>query len=171
MKEWIRPQPEHGKLTPWMWMVLHPENLRLGQFTDIGAFTLIQAECGVWIGKNSQVGAHSVLYSVDSEGGESGEIHIGKHVRIGSHCSIMPNVTIGDFAVVGAHSFLISGTHIPAYALAYGVPCKVVKGGYGARNIEGEDDSSRRWTRVDRRSDCATAARVGGISGLRRFRT
>ena len=45
---------------------------------------------------------------------------------MGSHSVVMPGVTIGENAVVGAFSFVNSD--IPDNATAYGVPAKVAKG-------------------------------------------
>lgn len=54
-----------------------------------------------------------------------GEIHIGKGVMIGMETLIMPGVTIGDGAIVGAYSLVTKD--IPAWTVATGRPAKVVK--------------------------------------------
>ena len=54
-----------------------------------------------------------------------GEIHIGKGVMIGMETLIMPGVTIGDGAIVGAYT--VVGSDIPPYAIAVGNPGRVVK--------------------------------------------
>ena len=54
-----------------------------------------------------------------------GEIHIGKGVMIGMETLIMPGVTIGDGAIVGAYSLVTKD--IPAWTIATGRPAKVVK--------------------------------------------
>ena len=54
-----------------------------------------------------------------------GKIHIGKGCMIGMETMIMPNVTIGDGAIIGASS-LVSKS-IPAWTIATGRPAKVVK--------------------------------------------
>ena len=54
-----------------------------------------------------------------------GEIHIGKGVMIGMESLIMPGVTIGDGAIVGAYSLVTKD--IPAWTVATGRPAKVVK--------------------------------------------
>ena len=54
-----------------------------------------------------------------------GEIHIGKGVMVGMETMIMPGVTIGDGAIVGAYSLVTKD--IPPYTVATGRPAKVVK--------------------------------------------
>ena len=54
-----------------------------------------------------------------------GEIHIGKGVMVGMETMIMPGVTIGDGAIVGAYSLVTKD--IPAYTIATGRPAKVIK--------------------------------------------
>lgn len=54
-----------------------------------------------------------------------GEIHIGKGVMIGMESMIMPGVTIGDGAIVGACSMVTKD--IPSYKIAMGSPAKIVK--------------------------------------------
>jgi acetyltransferase-like isoleucine patch superfamily enzyme len=48
-----------------------------------------------------------------------------RNCRIGTHSTVMPGVTIGENAVIGAHSFV--NQDIPANCVAYGVPAKVIK--------------------------------------------
>lgn len=54
-----------------------------------------------------------------------GEIHVGKGVMVGMETLIMPGVTIGDGAIVGAYSLVTKD--IPAWTIATGRPAKVVK--------------------------------------------
>ncbi len=53
------------------------------------------------------------------------EIHIGKGVMVGMETMIMPGVTIGDGAIIGARSMVLKD--IPAYTVAIGSPAKVIK--------------------------------------------
>lgn len=53
-----------------------------------------------------------------------GQVHIGNHVFIGANTTILPGVTIGDYAVIGAGSIV---THdVPARTVAVGVPAKEI---------------------------------------------
>lgn len=54
-----------------------------------------------------------------------GKIHVGKGVMIGMTSMIMPGVTIGDGAIVGAGSLITKD--IPAWTIATGRPARVVK--------------------------------------------
>ena len=54
-----------------------------------------------------------------------GDTVVGNDVWIGREARIMPGVTIGDGAVIGAHSVVASD--IPAYAIAVGNPARVVR--------------------------------------------
>ncbi|MBQ1885376.1 MAG: acyltransferase [Bacteroidales bacterium] len=58
-------------------------------------------------------------------GYKKGEIHIGKGCMIGMETMIMPGVTIGDGAIVGARSLVTKD--IPAWTIATGNPARVVK--------------------------------------------
>ncbi len=124
-KEWKKPVLRHGRMTKWHWVVWHPEKLRLGKHTDIGAFTGIFAHHGVEIGENVQIGSHCAIYSLNTIENKKGKVIIGKGACIGAHSTIMPGVTIGEGALVGAHSFVNSD--IAALSVAVGVPARVIK--------------------------------------------
>ena len=124
-EEWERPEIEHGKLTKWNWMVQYPDKLVLGKYTDIGAFTYINAKYGVEIGDNVQIGSHCSIYSESTIDERKGRVLINKNAKIGSHCTIMPGVTIGENSIIGAHSFV--NESISENLIAIGVPAKVVK--------------------------------------------
>ncbi len=124
-KGWKKPVLRHGTMTKWHWVVWHPEKLKLGKNTDIGAFTGIFAHHGVEIGENVQIGSHCAIYSLNTIESKKGKVIIGRGACIGAHSTIMQGVTIGEGALVGAHSFVNSD--IPAHSVAVGVPARVVK--------------------------------------------
>jgi len=124
-EDWQFPEIKDGVLTKSHWLVQNLDGFRLGYKTDIGAFSYINARYGVTLEDQVQVGSHCSIYSVSTIDGRKGPIVLKKNCRVGSHSTIMPGVTIGENAVVGAHSYV---THdIPANAVAFGVPAKVVK--------------------------------------------
>lgn len=122
---WRKPEFNERGMTKWNWMCQHPKNLKLGEGVDIGAFTYINAEKGVEIEENAQVGSHCSIYSISTIDQKEGKVIIKKSAKIGTHSTIMPGVTIGENSIVGAHSFV--NNNIPDNALCFGVPAKVVK--------------------------------------------
>ena len=129
-KKWEYPKIEEGKLTKYNWMVQNKDGLKLGYKTDIGAFTYINAKNGVVIEDFVQIGSHCSLYSESTIDNKVGQIILKKNCKIGSHSVIMPGVTIGENAVIGAFSFV--NKDVQENVVAAGVPIRVIK------KIEGE---------------------------------
>ena len=124
-KVWKKPKIIEGRLTKYNWLVQNKKGLSLGEKTDIGAFTYINAKNKVIIENNVQIGSHCSIYSVSTIDNKAGEVVLRKNCRIGSHSLIMPGVTVGENAVIGAFSFV--NINIPKNTVAYGVPVKVIK--------------------------------------------
>jgi len=123
--DWQFPEIEEGKPTQYNWVVQHVDKLQLGYKTDIGAFTYINAQYGVTIEDCVQIGSHCSIYSISTIDNKSGPVTLKKNCRIGSHSIVMPGVTVGENAIVGAFSFV--NQDIPADTVAVGVPAKVIK--------------------------------------------
>ena len=123
--DWEYPVIEEGKPTRYNWVVQNVGGLKLGYKTDIGAFSYINAKYGVTIEDYVQIGSHCSIYSVSTIDRKSGPVTLKKGCRIGSHSVLMPGVTIGENAVVGAFSFVNSD--IPDNTVAFGVTAKVVR--------------------------------------------
>jgi acetyltransferase-like isoleucine patch superfamily enzyme len=124
-EEWKCPEIEEGKLTKYTWLVQHKERLILGYKTDIGAFTYINAKNGVTLEDYVQIGSHCSIYSVSTIDGKEGPVVLKKNCKIGSHTVVMPGVTVGENALIGAFSFV--NKDVPPNVLAAGVPIKVIR--------------------------------------------
>ena len=122
---WTYPEIEDGKLTKYNWLVQNSDGLELGYRCDIGAFTYINAKHGVKIEEGVQIGSHCSLYTISTIDDKQGKIHLKKNCKIGSHSTLMPNVTVGENSIVGAHSLVLYD--IPDNVIAFGVPAKVVR--------------------------------------------
>jgi len=122
-RNWRFPSIPEGKPTKYHWLVKHKKNFRLGEKTDIGAFSYINAKNGVVIEDGVQVGSHCSIYSVSTIDGKAGKVVLKKNCKIGSHSVIMPGVTVRESSVVGAFSFVTKD--IPANCVAFGVPARV----------------------------------------------
>jgi len=123
--DWKYPEIEEGKPTRFNWVVQHTENLNLGFRTDIGAFSYINARHGVTIEDEVQIGSHCSVYSVSTIDDKTGPVLLKKNCRIGSHSVIMPGVTVGENARIGAFSFV--NADVPDNVLAFGIPARVIR--------------------------------------------
>lgn len=122
-KNWKFPGIEDGKLTKYNWLVQNKKGLKLGQKTDIGAFTYINAKNGVVIEDLVQIGSYCSIYSASTIDKKKGKVVLKKNCKIGSHSVIMPGVTVGENSVVGAFSFV--NKDVPDNVVAFGIPAKV----------------------------------------------
>lgn len=75
---------------------------------------------------------HKIDHSV--HGLSKGKIKIGHNVWLGDNIIILPGVSIGNGAIVGAGSIVTKD--IPAYSMAVGNPAKVIKNRFDVEMIE-----------------------------------
>ena len=122
---WKYPDIKEGETTKYNWLVQNLDGLILGRETDIGAFSYINAKRGVTIGDYSQIGSHCSIYSISTIDQKEGAVFIGKNCKIGSHTTILPNVTIGNNSIIGANSLV--NKNIPENVMAFGIPAKIIK--------------------------------------------
>lgn len=120
-----KPKFDEKGMTQWFWRVLHPENLKLGENTQIGSFTVIDAMKGVEIEDDVKIGFNCVIISYSSIDKKEGKVILKKNCKIGSTAVIMPGVTVGENAVVGANTFV--NQDIPANEIWVGTPAKFLK--------------------------------------------
>jgi acetyltransferase-like isoleucine patch superfamily enzyme len=124
-ENWKHPDFDEKGMTKWNWMCQYPENLKLGENTDIGAFSYINAKYIVEIQEAVQIGSHCAIYSWSTIDNKKGKVVIKRNARIGSHSVIMPGVVVGENSIVGASSFV--NKNIPDNVIAYGTPVRVVR--------------------------------------------
>jgi len=109
--------------------------LIVGDNSYIGRWTIILAHQSVKIGDDCRIAPgchitdvnHGIVSGVliRKQTYESEPLIIGNDVWIGAGCSILPGITIGDGAVVGARSVV---THdVPPNAIVVGSPAKILR--------------------------------------------
>jgi len=106
-------------------------NTKIGKFCSIGPNFC----CGLGIHPTSGVSTSPMFYSIAKQNGfsltvgnkieEQKKIKIGHDVFIGANVTVLDGVSIGNGAVIGAGAVVVKD--IPDYAIAVGVPAKVVK--------------------------------------------
>ena len=123
--DWEYPEIKESVPTKYNWVVQNIDGLKLGNKTDIGAFTYINAKYGVIIDDDVQIGSHCSLYTISTIDSTSGKVVLKNNCKLGSHSTVLPGVTIGENSIIGAHSLVNS--NIPPNVIAVGVPAKVIK--------------------------------------------
>ena len=114
-----------------------PDNLlEIGTDSYVGMNSLLNGFAAkVTIGKNVSI-AQNVNIMADSGPNaskkmqqlfpiEKGAIHIGAHCWIGANAIIMPNVTLGEFSIVAANSYV--NRSFPKYSIVGGSPAKLIR--------------------------------------------
>lgn len=119
---------------PHCWIIGEPE---IGEDTWIGAFTVIDGNGGLSIGKgcNISCGTHILSHNtvkrcvtervynkIDYEA-----TLIEDYVFIGENATILMGTRVGHHSVIGAGTVVKEGTVIPPYSLFVGVPGRIVR--------------------------------------------
>ncbi len=108
-----------------------PEALDIGDDTSVASYVHIWCGGRVIIGARCMIGSHVAISSLTHDYNQvqmwktivAKPVTIGDDVWIGSHAMIMPGVTVGHGAVIGAGSLV--STDIPENAIVYGIPAHV----------------------------------------------
>lgn len=108
------------------------KNISFGKRIFINAGCTFQDQGGIRIGDDCLIG-HNVLLATlnhDLQPARRADMHpapivIGRNVWIGANATVLPGVTIGDNAVIGAASVVTKD--VPANAVVVGAPARVVR--------------------------------------------
>ena len=124
-KNWNYPKIKDGLPNKYNWVVQYVDEFKLGYKTDIGAFSYINAKRGVTIGDYSQLDLTALFIQSPQLIKKEGAVFIGQNCKIGSHTTILPNVTIGNNSIIEANSLV--NKNIPENVMAFGIPAKIIK--------------------------------------------
>lgn len=108
------------------------KNIKLGKEVFINSCCRFQDNGGIEIGDGTMIGSNVTIVTLNHDLDPNlrrdaipKSVKIGKNVWIGSDCTILPGVTIGDNSVIGAGSVVVKS--IPSNCVAVGNPAKVIK--------------------------------------------
>jgi acetyltransferase-like isoleucine patch superfamily enzyme len=104
--KWIDPEYNQYGITQWGWRVNNREYFKLGNNVRIGSFTMIDAKNGVEIEDDVMIGFGCIIISFSRIDGKKGRIILKKGCKIGSQTIVMPGITVGQNALIGANSFV-----------------------------------------------------------------
>ena len=116
--------------------IIGPGNVRIGDRATITHSLLLDGRGGLNIGRDTMIGFGSLMITfthqfeqvdlpVVSQGMIGKPITIGDDVWIGARCILLPGVTIGDKAIVGAGAVVTKD--VPRLAIVAGNPARVLR--------------------------------------------
>lgn len=136
-KNWVILNRIHTGLRPWLWKLTGVKikgkvSIGYDVYYDVGNSKYITIDEGVWVASRCLLLCHKRILDEYYIGDDYNKlaykrepIHLKKGCVIGMGVLIMPGVTVGEGAVIGAGSVVVKD--IPAWTIAVGNPCKVVK--------------------------------------------
>lgn len=108
------------------------KNITIGKNVFINSGCHFQDQGGIVIGDGVFIGHNVVLATInhalapaENRKNYYAPVNIADHVWIGSNATILPGVTIGEWAVVAAGAVVTKD--VPPYTVAGGVPAKMIK--------------------------------------------
>lgn len=108
------------------------KNIKIGRDVFINSCCHFQDQGGIEIGDGALIGHNVVLATINHDLYPSknrvnhyASIKIGKRVWIGSNATVLPGVTIGDWAVVAAGAVVTKD--VSSMTVVGGVPAKILK--------------------------------------------
>ena len=119
------------------------KNIKIGKNVFINSGCHFQDQGGIEIGDGCLIGHNVVLatinhdlYPQNNRVNHYAPIKLGESVWVGSNATILPNVTVGDWAVIAAGAVV---THnVPPMTIVGGVPAKVI------RRVEAQEERNKK---------------------------
>lgn len=116
--------------------------INVGSYIHISAYTgLFAGECGIILRDFATVSSRCAIYAVNDDytgrsmtnpmvpgkfrNVEKAYVVLEKHAILGSGCTVMPGVTVGEGAAVGSMSFV--NHSLEPWSVYVGIPCKKIK--------------------------------------------
>ncbi len=118
--------------------------IQIGRFVHIGEFSVLNTARKVVIGDEAGLGAHVMVYThgmwppvLEGYPVTYGPVTIGAKAWITGRCIVLPNVSVGDGAVVAMGSVVTR--NLPSHCMAGGVPAKVIREGVFDRQLSQQE--------------------------------
>jgi acetyltransferase-like isoleucine patch superfamily enzyme len=108
------------------------KNIKIGKNVFINSCCRFQDQGGIEIGDGTLIGHNTTIATLNHDFSPKkrqciipNKVKIGKNVWIGSDCTILPGVEIGDGAIIGAGSVVTKS--VPKNTIAVGNPARIMR--------------------------------------------
>lgn len=108
------------------------KNISIGKDVFINSGCHFQDQGGIEIGDGTLIGHNVVLatinhdfYPENNRKNHYQPVKIGRYVWIGSNATVLPGVSIGNWAVVAAGAVVTKD--VPAFTIVGGIPAKIIR--------------------------------------------
>jgi carbonic anhydrase/acetyltransferase-like protein (isoleucine patch superfamily) len=105
----------------WFGAVLRADldQIVIGERSNIQDNSVIHVDSGhpTIIGHDVRIGHGCVIHGS----------HIGDHVLVGMHATLLNDVEIGEYSIIGANALCTSGFKVPPRTLALGSPARIIR--------------------------------------------
>lgn len=122
----IREQIYVGGMTTPKSILKIGNNVKIFQFTVLNTTDVLTIEDNVGIGGRCSIFTHGSWQSIlEGYPAQFAPVTIKKNAWLPWHVFVMPGVTIGEGATIGANSLITK--NVPDFSLAVGIPAKIIK--------------------------------------------
>lgn len=109
----------------------HPWGVHIGHNSIVGDNAFLDGRFGLYIGNNVNIAGEVRIYTLEHDissptfGGTGGPVRINDWVYIGTRVTILPDVTIGEGAVIASGAVVTKD--VTPWTMVGGVPARFIK--------------------------------------------
>ncbi|MEW9702244.1 DapH/DapD/GlmU-related protein [Paenibacillus sp. SI8] len=114
------------------WIYRNVLGMKVGEHTAFALMVMVDVFFPekIHVGNNSIIGYNTTILAHEylTKEYRLGEVHIGSNVMVGANTIILPGVTIGDYAIVGAGT--VVHKDVAPHSFVAGNPLQVIREGH-----------------------------------------
>jgi acetyltransferase-like isoleucine patch superfamily enzyme len=115
----------------WRCRFFNPTGVHIGNHSIVGNDAFLDGRRGLYIGDNVSIAAEVRIYTLHHDlesptfGSTGGPVHIEDRVYVGGRVMILPNVRVGEGAVIASGAVVTK--NVEPYTVVGGVPARFIR--------------------------------------------